>query len=296
MSIPERQNEAGALRTARAFRRRYALAGRWRVLRVAVSLILGTAGVVLSAAVHETTDYVAAAAGLWILLSRTILSSQEQAEQDRGALAQEMFDTRVFDLPWSTLVCGSPPGPEDIRCWGERQSGDGLRDWYPDVAAVQRPVDVVICQRSSVTWARQDHATYARVLRVAVAAGFAATIIGGVAFDLTLGEYLLHLGLPVLPAAIDVLEMAGASSELSQRRGLIELRTNDLLEQASSHAALPTVGDVRLVQDAVFAARRLGRVPQWFYKLTRERRERNMRDAAQELIDGLPAALRGGPS
>ena len=38
---------------------------------------------------------------------------------------------------------------------------------------------------------------------------FAATVILGVALNLTLGEYLLRLGVPVLPAGLDVLDIAG---------------------------------------------------------------------------------------
>lgn len=268
------------------------MAGRWRALRITVAITLGTVGVVISALVADTTDYVAAAAGLWLLLSRAILSVRERVEQDRGALAQEVFDTTVLQLPWSPASCGTPPAPEDIRCWAEKEPEEGLRGWYPDIAEARPPLDAVLCQRSSVTWARQDHAAYATLLRWIVGLAFTATIVGGVVFDLSLGGYLLHLGLPALPAAIELLDMANLNADLSRRRGRIEHETDALIDRAAAQSQLPSVREVRQVQDAVFAARRVARVPGWFYKLTRDRRERNMREAAALLIARLPDSAR----
>jgi hypothetical protein len=290
--IAERQNEPQSLRLARAFRRRYAVARNWRVLRLGVGVAIGSLGILLAALVHETTDYVAAVAGAWALISRSVLSQRERLEQDHGALAQEVFDTRVFQLPWNSTACGHSPAPEDIRCWGERQTEEGLRDWYADVSDALRPLDVLICQRSSVTWARQDHAAYAALLRVLVGAALSATVVGALAFNLTLGEYLLHLGLPALPATLDVLDIANINTELSRRRGRLEHEVDALLTRAVTSGQAPAETEARRLQDEIYASRRLAGVPGWFYKLTRERRERNMREAAGEQLELLPDRLR----
>ena len=48
----------------------------------------------------------------------------------------------------------------------------------------------------------------------------------------------------------------------------------------------------RGLQDEIYASRRVVAVPDWFYRVTRERRQRNMQDAAREQAQRLPAALR----
>ncbi|HEV7642089.1 MAG TPA: S-4TM family putative pore-forming effector [Gaiellaceae bacterium] len=291
-SIAERQNASSALREARAFRRRYAIARRWRTLRVGVGLLLGTAGIVLAFAVHGATDWVAASAGAWALLSRTWLIREEQRSQDRGARAQEMFDVGLFDLPWNEGLAGERPALEDILNWGRRQRDDGLRNWYPDVSAARPPMDALICQRASLTWARQDHSTYARILRGALTAAFVATVVIGVATHVSLGEYVLRLGLPVLPATLDLLDIAGANEELSRSRGRLERAADRVIDEARASATLPTVGRCRAIQDELYSSRRVAGVPGWLYRLTQRGRQTNMESAALALVASLPSALR----
>jgi hypothetical protein len=291
-SIPERQNGPVALRAARAFRRRYVLAKRWHVLRFGVGVLIGTVGVVLALLDRSAGDYLAAAAAGWIVLGRTILLAAERRAQDEGALAQEVFDTYVLDLPWNATAAGAEPAPEDLRNWGERQSEKETRDWYTDVRPASHPVDALICQRASVTWARQDHATYAQVLRVAAAVTLAATLIIGVVLGLSLGEYLLRLGLPVLPAVLDVFDIANSNAALGRDRARLAHETDRLYTTACNTGVAPSVAACRSLQDEIYASRRTMGVPSWFYRLTRHRRQRNMEEVTREQVERLPELLR----
>lgn len=126
-SIPERQNTPEALCAARAFRRRYALARRWRAARIGVGLLLGAAGIVLALLESSLGEYVGAGAAAWVFFSRTVAQTYERGLQDAGATAQEVFDSRVFDLPWNTAKLGADPAPEDLRNWGRRQDEEEIR-------------------------------------------------------------------------------------------------------------------------------------------------------------------------
>src|SRR4051812_33699364 len=106
-SVFERQNRPDALRLGRAFRRRYAIARRWRLLRVGGGLVIGTVGVVLAMIEPSTGEYISAIAAAWIVLSRTVLDRHERGERRCGAIAQELFDTEVFVLPWSASAVGT---------------------------------------------------------------------------------------------------------------------------------------------------------------------------------------------
>lgn len=291
-SIFERQNTKEALLTARAFKRRYAIARRWRLLRVGTALVIGTAGVLLALIEPGTSEYVAAAAAVWLVFSRIVLTPNELRERRQGAVAQERFDTTVFDLPWSPSVVGPIPAPEDIRNWAHKQDDDGLRDWYSDARPAQHPVDVLLCQRSTVTWARQDHATYSRMLNWAVGAALAATLVLGVVLDLTLGEYLLRLGLPVLPAALDVLDIANGNAKIARAKRRLETGADELLVRARTNGTAPTVAECRDLQNGIFATRLLPGVLNGMYRRTRSKRQRNMDDTVRDQVQSLPAVLR----
>jgi hypothetical protein len=291
-SIFERQNQPDALALAKAFRRRYAIARRWRRLRVAAGLLIATAGVLLALLEPSTEEYVSAIAAGWAVFGRTVLDGYEQRQRHCGAVAQELFDTEVFNLPWSPSAVGSRPAPEDVRNWARGQSDERLHDWYGDARPARHPVDVLLCQRSIITWARQDHATYAHLLRWAAGIAFIATLIIGVILDLSLGEYLLRLGVPVLPACLDVLDIAKANAQVATTKRRLEQQADALLTRARTAATPPTIAECRELQDGIYATRLMAGVPNWMYAITRSKRQQNMEDTVGHQASALPAALR----
>ena len=288
----ERQNEPGALKVACAFRRRYTISERWRMVRLGTSVAIGTIGVVLALMAPTTADYVSAVAAGWIVFSRLVLTPNEQRQRRRGNAAQELFDTSVYNLPWSTSVAGTKPVLQDILCWGKHQSDEKVHDWYPDTRPARYPVDVLLCQRATITWARQDHNLYADVLRWTVGIAFVATVVIGIALDLSLGEYLLRLGVPVLPAGLDVLDIAADNADLATRKTHLEAEATALLERCVSTGLSPQESETRELQNGIYATRVRPGVPNWLYLLTRDDRQRNMEDAITAEIAGLPSSLR----
>jgi hypothetical protein len=291
-AIRERQNDRPALAAARAFRRRYMLARRWRTLRFAGSALIGTAGIALALfGSASSAEYIGAIGAAWLLGSRIAMRPNERRRQHDGALAQEVFDTEVFRLPWNGTRAGRRPAPEDIANWGRRQSEEDLPDWYPDTNGANHPVDVLICQRAIVTWARQDHETYARLLRwVATAIGIGIIALA-LALDLSLGEFLLRLGLPYLPLAFEMLDVADENSRFAELKLRLEENADALFAEAVDGTA-PTVESCRQLQDEIFASRRGVGIPQWFYSVTRDGRQRNMEEVAAELVRKLPPSLK----
>lgn len=296
-SIFERQNKPEALGLARAFRRRYAVARRWRILRVGVGLLIGTVGVLLALLEPSTEEYVSAIAAAWLVFGRTVLDGYEGRQRRRGARAQELFDTWVCELPWNPSAVGSRPAPEDVRNWARKEGEKGLRNWYADTRPALPPVDALLSQRAIITWARQDHTAYAHLLRWAAGIAFAATVVIGLILGLSLGEYLLRLGVPVLPACLDVLDIAKANAQVASAKKQLERRADELLEHARTTETPPTIAECRELQDGVYATRLLPGVPNWMYAITRSERQQNMEGTVEHQASTLPAALReGAPS
>jgi SMODS-associating 4TM effector domain len=290
--ISRRQNGASALRAARAFRRRYTLARHWRMVRFAGSALIGIVGIVLALfGPVSSAEYIGAIGAAWLLGSRIVMRPNERRLQAEGALAQEIFDTEVFDLPWNRARAGRPPAIEDLRNWGRHQNEEDLRDWYPDTAGAHHPVDALICQRAIVTWARQDHQTYARLLRGAAAVIGLAIIVLALCLGLTLGEFLLRLGLPYLPLAFEILDVGDQNSRLGELKLRLEEDADILFAEAVA-GKLPMPDACRQLQDEIFVSRRGVGIPNWFYRVTRNERQENMEEVAAAMVAALPPSLK----
>jgi len=215
------------------------------------------------------------------MFNRTALAANEHRQRRHGATAHEPFDTKAFQLPWSPSIVGDQPAPEDVRNWGREQSEEGLRDWYSDARPARHRVDVLLCQRSTITWARQDHATYAQLLRWTVGRGLVVTVILGVALDLSLGEYWLRLGFPVLPAALDELDVAKTNSEVAAAKTRLENEADAMLRRARATAAPPTVVKCRDLQNVIYSTRLRPGVPDYAYRFKRIRQQENLDETVQ---------------
>lgn len=134
------------------------------------------------------------------------------------------------------------------------------------------------------------------MLRAGVLAAFVATLIIGVALDLSLGDYLLRLGLPILPAGLDVLDMATGNAQLAADKLHLEAEADDLLTRCITARELPPRRACRDLQNGIYATRLKPGVPQWIYRLTRADREDDMGAATRIDVRRLPGPLKHTPT
>jgi hypothetical protein len=126
-----------------------------------------------------------------------------------------------------------------------------------------------------------------------VAGWFLVGLAVGALDDLTLGEYLIQLFLPSLPAFLDGVEVQATHRDQAEAKHCLELEVEDLLAYARDAEELPSEGDCRRIQDRNYVLRRTGpQVPQVYYRLRREEDEAVMQAAAEDLARQLPPGLR----
>ena len=153
--IANRQNDANIVRFLAAARAFYNRAQWWHRLRVVGTTAFGVVGVLIVIFDEDAAAYVGAAAGAWILVARTMFNWLERSAFDRGARAQEQFDTALFELPWNASIAGNRISDEDIADAVRRVGLNSVRDWYPARAdALPWPRNVAVCQRASAAWGR----------------------------------------------------------------------------------------------------------------------------------------------
>src|SRR5438046_2047021 len=102
-SIAVAQNEDGGLRLLLAQRRLYAVAKRWALLRSIGFSVVAIAAPSITAVWPGAAVVVGAFASVWIFLSRGWFATVEGHYSGRGAVVQEMFDLRIFDMPQLAL-------------------------------------------------------------------------------------------------------------------------------------------------------------------------------------------------
>jgi hypothetical protein len=254
-------------------------------LGVSVALALALTSPLVLLFKPDLGPTLAAIAGAWIFVTRLPVEYFRQRRQRSGALAQELFDCEVLGLEWNGTL-GRRLSAEEVhgasKAFRKPKVVAKTKRWYPADSDADWPTSVLICQRASAVWSRQQHRAYGWVLIAAAAAWWVFGVVVSAADDATLVQYLTIILLPSLPALLDAVELGRSHLAASSSRQRIEDQTDSLLEDGKADDQ-----DLREIQDQHFALRRDSpTVPSWFYKILRSRYEDAMQYAARTVIDG----------
>lgn len=284
--ITQRQDNPEHLRRLLAYSRYYQIAHRWRRGRAFGTFVLAAAGPMISLFIPATTDLVAAISAGWLVLGRALLTLMEQRSTLDAVRVQEMYDTSLFHLPWNSALAGRRPSPDDVAAAARHIKDDtDYRNWYSiDLGNTPWPADVLLCQRQSMVWSRQDRRAYGNTILIAGVTWFLIGVVIALIRDLSLANYLIKIFLPSAPAFLDSVELARQHRHHAVSRQQVEDKVNDLWEARKTQPATLTVAACREIQDSAYLLRRDGpRVPHHFYKLRRKSSEANTQAGAQAL-------------
>ncbi len=250
--IATRQNEQPNLQLLHAKKRRHDRADLWSTLALVGTLAFAVVVPFVAMLWPSTAEWLAAAASGWLVLGK--------------GLFQWLADSNA----WNEALCGKPPRQDAVIADAGRVRRPASQlDWFYDDGKTPRPADVLLAQLEAAIWARRDHRGLVRLFMIFAVVVAGAGIIVGVAFRLTLGEYLLRLLLPCLPALQDSLLFAQEHRQKAERKERVEDQITALLERLV-HGGSVNDAECRSVQDAVFQARSAGSgVPAWFYRFQR---------------------------
>ena len=235
---------------------------------------LAAVGPLLSLLIPSASETVAAVSAAWLVAGRTILGWLEQRRTMEAVRVHELFDTKLFYLPWNTALAGRPPAPDDVaEAAGAIKKDDRYRNWYSiDLGEEPWPADVLLCQRQSMVWGRSDHRAYGTTILVAGVSWLLLGTVVAIVRDLSLVDYLVKIFLPIAPALLDSIDLARLHWQVARGREQVEHRIHDLWEGYKAGTGEVTVADCREIQNSAYLLRRDGpRVPNLFYKLRRGR-------------------------
>ncbi len=274
--ITQRQGQPEHLQRLLAYSHYYQVAQRWRRSRAFGTFVLAAAGPIVALFVAATSELVAAISAGWLVLGRTLLTWLEQRSTLDAARVQELYDTRLFHLPWNAALVGRQPTPDDIAAAARHIDDDTpYRNWYSiDLGDTPWPADVLLCQRQSAVWSRRDHRAYGTTVLIVGVLWFLIGLVIALVRDLTLADYLIKIFLPSAPAFLDSLDLARMQWQHAVARRHVEHKIHDLWNGFRTEPESLTVADCREIQDSAYLLRRDGpRVPDIIYRLRRRSSE-----------------------
>jgi hypothetical protein len=287
--IRQRQDQPEHLQRLLAYSYLYRIGQRWHLVRALGTFALATIAPIVSLLVPATSDILAAIAAGWLVAGRTVLSWLEEHAVLRAVRIQELYDTRLFKLPWNTALAGREPAPEDIVTAAAHIRDDTrYRNWYSiDLGDTPWPGDVLLCQRMSMIWGRRDHRAYGTSILVTGIAWFALGLAIALARDLSLAAYLIKIFLPSSPALLDCTDLARSHWRHASRREHAEQDIQDVWETHRTDPAQIAPVTCRNIQNTTYLLRRTGpRVPEFFYRLRRSGTAAAVSAGATALLGG----------
>lgn len=286
--IKDRQNDPDALRLLIAQRRVHSKSKVWQGVHWAGLLLIGMAAPFVAVTWPSLAVVMGAIAGVWLFLGRTVIAWRVSKLRTRAAAIQESFDHYVFDMPTS-VERSELPILEDIAKLAGSNSAlesvakkEGLLNWYPVDTRNTGVIAVAIAQRANAAYAD-------RLLRTLVTIWITVSVVWGlflIAVSATLGisfiTFLAGVFLPVLPAALDVVEYIHGIRRAARDRGELA-RAIERRVVAASTSDLDNQ-DLLVWQGQIYELRRsTPQVPDVLYKVVRRGNEQAMTDVADQL-------------
>jgi hypothetical protein len=254
-------------------------------------LSLAVAGLAVVAAVAPSTAVLASVVGgVWALIY-TATMDISQAETRRAATLQEMFDVRVFGLPWNGIATGPPVDQHDVSRLARRYRGDASRtvDYYliPDLP---RPFDVLACQQQNLAWGMRIRARYGTMLTVVLVGWSLLGLVIAAAANFSVASVVLGWFIPSLGALMMGVDIYREQREVIIVRSRALQIVNDRLAAAIStpHETAGLEDFARQVQDAILSTRQdQVRAPDWFYRWFRRADRADFEQATRAQFDAL---------
>lgn len=286
--IAARQRSIEAAELLRAFHYAYGVAKHWHTARLAGTVLVALAAPVVIIFAPSLEHPLGEIAGAWVLAARLVLRPAQERATRFAVAVQELFDQQVLGLLPAT---GSrPPAYEQVHQQARRCKGSPDPDWYSVQPQVPPGPAVLIAQRSGTVWSRRLYQEWAVVLAGLAAGWTVFTVIVAAIRGATVGQFLIAVLLPMLPALLDATDLFQAHWRAAAERSELEAALDERLDQVA-HGHRPLPEDLRVLQDEI-NRQRLAQppVPGWYYRLRRASYETSMRAAAERLAQRLEAA------
>jgi hypothetical protein len=283
-SIFESQNQDRPIRLLAAQRRMYSDVKILHNLRLSVIVAGGISGSICALVFVNARPIIGAVSGFILLCLSLAGASAEKAKVEKAAAVQEEFDTAVYKLQWNQSKA-QRVSPSEVARASLRYKGGGLEDWYADTKDAPRPLDILMCQRSNLGWGISMHRAWAVSALWAAIVILAAAAVPCTIMNLSFFAALFGVYVPLIAVVKELVEIWRSNLESALRKDVAEGRAIHLLTASLEGEGLPNESDCRELQDEILESRKTNSmVPDWFYKVRRNKDEKAMRLSVDDYV------------
>lgn len=289
MSIYKDQNSKEKIQLLSAYSAIYSQAKKIMGIRIIISILVTIGGILVAFLFPSTQIVVGSIGAAWSLISEMFLKSIEKQKIKKGATIQEEFDTSLFNLSWNQSLIGNKVAPEIIIAADREFNGDRqkLQYWYPNTKNAQRPLDVLLCQRSGVIWDWRLRQMYIILVVGSAILFLVVELLIAFVLDQSVINFFLTLFLPSSSLYLIAFEVFKDNYDLLSLRQKLEDKIAKLLSKGKGAKTI-NLKVCRDIQDDLYRLRSKGAlIPNWFYFLFRDSFETDMQKATKILTKDI---------
>lgn len=307
MTVSTRQNESTQLLRLKALRQSYAKAAALSAGTALVALAIALSGPVAEYYFDSGKLSVALIGICFAAFEILFLKQRERAFRQRAAAIQEQFDCDVLELPWNAIAVEAPSEPVAAAPEGQSSEPESQRNpenaYSPEVDAVPPVAGRLICQRANLYSDSELRRPYAVLLWMTALAVPVVLIVWALASgrDLAALVIVFAAGLPlVLWAGEEARSQNDAADRVQRLRKSADDVWKTLMGEVLRQPTWERLDEdryldaSRALQDQIYLHRvQSPKVPDWFYKQSRERSERQTGGLVRELVEEFQRAKPG---
>ncbi len=292
-TISQEQNTPRQLERLAAQRYLYSMAKRFLTGQLFLDLVSPIVLAVIVALFPGFGIYGALIA-LLILVSDFYLESLHSSKREQAAGIQELFDCELLDLPCHDLISRSIPDTVEIMEAAEKYKRSdptykALKDWYsPEVDRLPLYLARLVCQRCNCLWDVQLRRKYLQGVRATFFLLCFLVLTVALIRGLTVGNFLLVIIAPLLPAIGWMTRKLREQNEAIRRRNTLKQYAEELWTDAlKKRVAVEEIEHKsRNLQDQIYNNRCSNPlILDMFYKILQPKNEVQMQRSAKELVD-----------
>lgn len=305
-NISERQNEPENIKKLKAQSQMYSDIKFLMVLTIVIGVglpvtasfsIFALGNYNLLSSVNFDKNYVthiSAVIGLLSAIIILILNNSLKSLKEDAAKVQEVFDTRVFNLPWDNTSVGKKPDTGLIfrksKKFDKRNSNyTGFKDWYTIKAAkFEYPRAIAFCQQQNLCWDSSLRNVVIVTSTILLTLLLLTVFILGWSNDVTLRNFITNFILLSLPICIFFLNII-----LEHKKTIIEMErlrdiNKNLIDSTTSNNLLTDdfKSECRKLQTAIYNHRKTARpIPDWLHRTYKNDHEEESADRMQQYLN-----------
>jgi uncharacterized membrane protein len=309
MTLSTRQSELTQLLRLKAMRQLYARAAAFSAGTALIALVLALLGPVGEYYFDSGKPWVALIGICFAAFAILFLKQRENAFRQRAAAIQEQFDCDVLELPWNAIAVEAPPAPKPVAgalepSTIEPDSQPNQQNPYSaEMDAVSLVAGRLICQRANLYSDSELRRPYAVMLSMVALAVPVVLIVWALASGRDVAALLIVFaaGLPfVLWAGQEARSQNDAADRVQRLRKSADDIWKTLIGEVLRQPTWERIDEdryldaSRTLQDQIYLHRvESPKVPDWFYKQSRARTERQTSGLVRELVEEFQRAKPG---